>query len=100
MPKTMPISVHWKIIALVCFLVLPSLGYCGLEDELNSQIKIVEDFLFGKGIRTVVMLFGFAWGFIKSSIAGSFVPLCFYGGMGFIFFFLPKIIHLVGGLGG
>ena len=79
----------WKVLGLCTLLASTNAGYCDTTPPqgIESQVKVIQDVIFGKGIRMVVLLFGITWGFFKSVMSGSFQPILLYGGIGFCFFF-------------
>lgn len=88
----------WRLLALGSFLGSAASGYCGVSDtnaDFEAQIKSVQDIIFGKHIRTMVLLFGMAWGFFKTFMSGTFTPILLYGGLGLSFFLVPKLISLI-----
>ena len=88
----------WRLLVLGIFLGSASLGYCDISDtnaDFEAQIKSVQDIIFGKHIRTMVLLFGMAWGFFKTFMSGTFTPILLYGGLGLSFFLVPKLIALI-----
>ena len=92
----------WKTLGLCALVLSSSQGYCADSGAqgIETQVKAVKEVIFGKGIRMLVMLFGISWGFFKTVMAGSFQPILLYGGIGLVFFFVPKLIDLISGIGG
>ena len=90
-----------KVLGAFLFLGVSNIGICAdINKEIESQVAIVQQVIFAKGIRMLVMLFGISWGFFKTVLSGTFQPLLLYGGLGLCFFFVPKLIDLIGGIGG
>jgi len=91
----------WKALGLCAVVLSSSQGYCAdnVSQGIESQVKAVQEVIFGKGIRMLVMLFGISWGFFKTVMSGSFQPILLYGGIGLCFFFVPKLIDLIGSIG-
>lgn len=87
----------WRVLALGVFIGLNATGYCADTNnaELDTQLTKVQDIIFGKQIRTIVLLFGMAWGFFKTFMSGTFTPILLYGGLGLSFFLVPKLIQLI-----
>lgn len=95
--------ITWRLMALGVFLGLANVGFADVNkvsEEMEAQVKLIESAIFTKGIRMVVLLLGMCWGFFKTIMAGTLQPLLLYGGIGCMFFFLPKLIELVGSIGG
>jgi len=90
-----PIS--WRVLTLALFVGLNATGYCADSGnaDLDGQLTKVQDIIFGKQIRTIVLLFGMAWGFFKTFMSGTFTPILLYGGLGLSFFLVPKLIQLI-----
>lgn len=87
----------WRLLALGLILSVTNSGYCvdGDHADLDTQLTKVQDIIFGKQIRTIVLLFGMAWGFFKTFMSGTFTPILIYGGLGLSFFLVPKLISLI-----
>lgn len=87
----------WRVLTLALLIGMTNAGYCADTgvDDLEKQLKGVQDIIFGKQVRTIVLLFGMAWGFFKTFISGTFTPILLYGGLGLCFFLVPKLIHLI-----
>ena len=90
----------WKVLSLCALVGISNVGYCDAGAEMEQQVKVIEGVIFTKGVRMVVLLFGMTWGFFKTFISSSFQPILLYGGLGCLFFFIPKIIELIGSIGG
>lgn len=90
----------WKVLVLCALVGASNAGYCDVGAEMEQQVKVIEGVIFTKGVRMVVLLFGMSWGFFKTFISSSFQPILLYGGLGCLFFFIPKIIELIGSIGG
>jgi hypothetical protein len=90
----------WKALGLCALVGASNAGYCDAGAEMEQQVKVIEGVIFTKGVRMVVLLFGMSWGFFKTFISSSFQPILLYGGLGCLFFFIPKIIELIGSIGG
>jgi len=91
----------WKVLTVGVFMGLSNIGYSAdVNKEIESQVALVQKVIFDKGVRMIVMLFGITWGFFKTVLSGTFQPLLLYGGLGCCFFFVPKLINLLGGIGG
>jgi hypothetical protein len=89
-----------KVLGLCALIGISNVGYCDAAEEIEHQVKVIEGVIFTKGVRMVVLLFGMSWGFFKTFISSSFQPILLYGGLGCLFFFIPKIIELIGSIGG
>ena len=91
----------WKVLGLCSLIISSNAAYCGDEalQGIESQVKVIQSVIFGKGIRMLVMLFGISWGFFKTVMSGSFQPILLYGGIGLCFFFVPKLIDLISSIG-
>ena len=87
----------WHLLTIGAFLAISNVGYCAdvQPGDFEEQLNKVQNIIFGKQIRTLVLLFGLAWGFFKTYIGGTFTPLLLYGGLGFCFFLVPKLIQLM-----
>ena len=88
----------YRVLTLALFVGLNATGYCAdsnPNEALDAQLKSVQDIIFGKQIRTIVLLFGMAWGFFKTFMSGTFTPILLYGGLGLSFFLVPKLISLI-----
>lgn len=91
----------WKTLGACALLASANVGYCADgPNGIETQVKAVQDVIFSKGVRMIIMLFGISWGFFKTVMSGSFQPILLYGGIGLCFFFVPKIIELIGSIGG
>ncbi len=91
----------WKTLGLCALFASTISGYCADSPHgIETQVKAVQEVIFSKGVRMIVMLFGITWGFFKTVMSGSFQPILLYGGIGLCFFFVPKIIELIGSIGG
>ena len=90
----------WKVLTLCALVGVSNSGYCDAGAEMEQQVKVIEEVIFHKGVRMVVLLFGTTWGFFKTFLSSSFQPFLLYGGLGCLFFFIPKIIDLIGSIGG
>lgn len=87
----------WRMTAGIFFLCMATTGYCNPNpgDVLEAQTASIMDTIFSKGIRSIFLLFGMTAGFIMTFLGGNFKPLILYGGIGCMFFFIPKIILLI-----
>jgi len=92
-----PFSIGIIFLFLMLF-ALHMQGFCDASAELEAQAQTVMNKVFSKPIRMIVLLFGIAWGFIKSYAASSFQPMILYGGLGFALFLLPKLIEFLSSL--
>jgi len=86
----------WRVLTLGAFLAISNAGYCAdvKAGDLEEQLTSVQNIIFGKQVRTIVLLFGMAWGFFKTFIGGTFTPILLYGGLGLCFFLVPKTRRL------
>src|SRR6056297_1870327 len=86
----------WRVLTLGAFLAMTNVAFCADSGnaDLDGQLTKVQDIIFGKQIRTIVLLFGMAWGFFKTFMSGTFTPILLYGGLGLSFFLVPKLIQL------
>ena len=87
----------WRVLTLALLVGVSNAGYCADAGnaDLDGQLTKVQDIIFGKQIRTIVLLFGMAWGFFKTFMSGTFTPILLYGGLGLSFFLVPKLIQLI-----
>ena len=87
----------WRVLTIGALLAVSNAGYCAdaKPGDLEEQLTSVQNIIFGKQVRTVVLLFGMAWGFFKTFIGGTFTPILLYGGLGLCFFLVPKLIQLI-----
>lgn len=87
----------WRVLTIGAFLAVSNAGYCADVNpgDLEEQLTRVQNIIFGKQVRTIVLLFGMAWGFFKTFIGGTFTPILLYGGLGLCFFLVPKLIQLI-----
>lgn len=87
----------WRVLTMGALLAVTNAGYCAdaKPADLEAELSRVQSIIFGKQIRTVVLLFGMAWGFFKTFIGGTFTPILLYGGLGLCFFLVPKLIQLI-----
>ena len=87
----------WRVLTIGAFLAVSNAGYCADVNtgDLEKQLEGVQNIIFGKQVRTIVLLFGMAWGFFKTFIGGTFTPILLYGGLGLCFFLVPKLIQLI-----
>lgn len=91
----------WRVLTLGALLAVSNAGYCAdaKPADLEAELSKVQSIIFGKQIRTVVLIFGMAWGCFKALIGGTFTPLLIYGGLGLCFFLVPKLIQLINSAG-
>lgn len=102
--KLLKSPLTWKVLGVATLLLASNVGFCAgdissIDTQIADEVKKVTNVIFGKGIRLVVLLFGMAWGFFKTVMSGTFQPILLYGGLGLSFFFIPKLIELVGSVG-
>ena len=63
----------WRVLTLALLFGVTNAGYCADSGnaDLDGQLTKVQDIIFGKQIRTIVLLFGMAWGFFNPQIQAA-----------------------------